>query len=351
MHIKYSLFPLLFLYSISHAADPVMLADSLFPYCYDFAVLDTGNIVFIDNDCILCTVSPWNPMEVSELEIQWGDQLDEWGDTGHLLSLSGNSDGSLICFAQFVRIPDELIIDSEYVVPVPLLVTVCGSDGSDARVIGLSVDVGGGPQFDFSRDSRFVFGHPFQMCLPSPVDYARYHEEGEHLEDFMMVDLLTGERSGNPSKISDGYYLNPYSDLAAAGCYPSDLIIDIVTREILLEDTCIDHPTIIGTWVLPDAGLAGSNGEQVLRYSSGRETVNPGTNLRVFCMIPDGRYVFSTDGGDTVMLGLINWDTFETPGAIELPELAGLYCTMKSLPGSNWVVYRNANSLYSFELP
>lgn len=352
MHIKHGLYLLLIIVSISRAADPVMLADSLNTYCYDFVVIDTGEIVFIDNEGCLSIVSPTNPMQIRKFEIQWGNELDEWGNTGNLINLSANSDGGMICFTQFVNIPDGLNIESEFYIPVPLLVAVCRSDGSDADIIGLSIDVGGGPHFDFTRDSRYVFGNPFLECLPSPEAYAEFmSDDGERLPDYLMVDLETGERSGNPSVLGDGYYLNPYSDLAAAGWYPPNTIVDIATQEVLLEDTCINHPTVIGTWVLPDAGLAGSDDGQVLRYSSGTETVNPGLALKVYCMIPDGRYLFSIDGRDTVMLGLINWDTFETSGSLKIPELAGLYCTIKPLSDSNGVVFRNANSLYYFELP
>ncbi|MCK4807886.1 MAG: hypothetical protein KAT09_09575 [Candidatus Aegiribacteria sp.] len=84
MHIKHCFYLLLIIFSISHAADPVMLADSLNIYCYDFVVMDTGEIVFIDNEGCLSKVSPTNPMQIRKLEIQWGDELDEWGNTRNL---------------------------------------------------------------------------------------------------------------------------------------------------------------------------------------------------------------------------------------------------------------------------
>ena len=79
--------------------------------------------------------------------------------------------------------------------------------------------------------------------------------------------------------------------------------------------------------------------------------VNSSLALRVYCMIPDGRYIFSTDGGNMVMQGLINWDIFETPDAIEISELVGVNCTIKPLLESKGVVFRSANSLYYYELP
>ena len=355
MNIKYLFLTLLMICFSSQADEPVMLVDSLNLYCCDFEVLDTGEIVFAGNEGGICIVSPDTPMEVSKLEIQWAGQLDEWRSTGDVTSLSTNHSGSMICFSQFIRLPENMNIESDFYIPVPLLVGVCGSDGSDARLMGLSIEVGGGPIFDFTSDSRYVFGNPFLECLPTPEAYAGYiTDEAERLEDFLMVNIETGERSGNPSIIGDGYYLNPYSDLAAAGWYPPNVIIDIETQEVLLEDTCIDNPTIIYKWVLPYAGLARVDGGQILRYSSGREVENAGDALTVYCRLTDGRYVFSTDDGNTVMTGSIDWENFEAPDAVEIPELAGIlgsYCTMKPVPGSSGAVFRSEDALYYIELP
>ncbi|MBN2586698.1 MAG: hypothetical protein JXA64_01280 [Candidatus Fermentibacteraceae bacterium] len=352
--MKYIL--LLSMVSVVFSGSATVLTDDVDSYCCGLAVTDWGAIIHVNGEGELCILNPDYSGGPIRMFLDWGTALDGWGSLSRVGSLAGSPDGRFLCFTQVVAVPDEYYSDDAQYIPYPEIVAVCRSDGTSLRVMGLSFDVGSGPHFAFTGDSRFVYGGPWLECLPTPADFIEYFSgDGTgRLEPWLMMDVDTGERSGDPSVIGDGFIENPYSDLVAAGWYPPNTIVDIRTQEVLLEDTSSSSPAIVEQWVLPDAGLARTDdGRQVLRYADGRETVNPGPRVDVYCGLADGRYIFTEDGGESVMLGGIDWSDFSSTWSVPLHSLDGLYpgSIMKEIPDGTGVVFVDGGSLKLAQLP
>jgi len=332
-----------------------VLTEDADTYCCDIAVTDWGAVIYVNEEGLLSILNPDYTGDPITMTIDWGRELGEWGETGRVFDLSASPDGRNICFAQMVAVPAEYVEEDSYV-PYPLIVATCRSDGMAPRLLGLSFEVGSGPHFCFTQDSRYVYGGPWLECDPDPASFVGYFSGDDScgLTPWLMVDAATGTRSGDPSVIGDGFLENPCSDLVAAGWYPPNTIVDILTQQVLLEDTSIHSPAIIDTWVLPDAGLArDADGNQLLRFADGTSIVNPGSPVDVYCRLSDGRFLFTDDGGGTVMLGSIALPDFSSPDAVRVPWLDGLYSgtAVHELPGDAGVVYLDGGDLVLAELP
>ncbi len=329
--------------------DPV-LVDSLSPYAPDFVLLEDGRIYYIDTDERIRIADTGDPEVSWSYASEYSPVMDGWGYVGTVRGLMLSPDGSTLCWLEQVTVPDELQPEEGYV-PGPICIVAATPDGADGRILGLSFDVGGGPGFSFTRDSRYVFGSPLLDCPPNPEDYVAYfadEAEYEGMEGF-MIDVVTGERSGGRGDLlGDGFNPNPWSDLVASGWYPPNMIADVTTGEVLLEDTTVNTPAIISTWVLPDAGLARSTDGQVLRYADGREVPVPGGEISFYGAVGEGDYLFSMDGGETLLLGGINWSV---PGPAEHDTLTGIpgplhgWSRAKGLPGGGGFVLRSGSRL------
>ncbi|MCK4807457.1 MAG: hypothetical protein KAT09_07410, partial [Candidatus Aegiribacteria sp.] len=238
----------------------------------------------------------------------WNPEEYGWTNPGIIYDFTLSPDGEYICFCQQISVPDNLQTGEQYI-PGPVLVAVCRADGTCARPLVLSFEVGSGPHFSFTQDSRHIFGSPLMDCSPTPEDFASFvtrDSDDDFIEGF-IIDIQDGTRSGGDrNSLGDGFYKNPWSNLIATGSYQTDMIVDVVTGEVFLHDTTYSGQEIIYTWVLPDAGLAEENYEQILRYSDGTEVINPGEAISVFGRLEDGRYIFSRGGtSHTVLLGHI----------------------------------------------
>lgn len=340
-----------------YSNEPVLLTDRISSYCDGFVLLETGTVVFVDSHGRLCSVDIHAPMEVDKIECEWGLEELGWVSPGWIGRLDGSSDGSLILFTQQVSVPDSLQNPERRVLD-PVCLVVASPDGSGGRALALSIEVGGGPQFDFTEDSRFVFGLPILSCLPIPDDYLTYWRNpgGDSLLTGFMIDVETCERSGgNGAFLGDGFYKNPMSDLAAVGGFVPFSVADIITGEILLEDTCDFQNAIIETWVLPDAGLAWRGDTQVLRFADGREIINPGEELVVYETLGDGRSIYSFDYPPSeVLLGTMDWNSF-TPE--DTSVLAGLedylhpYGIVAQTSDGEGIVFESNGYLYYAAIP
>ncbi|MBN1434140.1 hypothetical protein JW921_05225 [Candidatus Fermentibacterales bacterium] len=334
---------------------PIMLADSLNPYYEAFVVLGTGSVLYVGDDGVLRVVEIDRPMQPLVFRTDWDPADWGWQPCAGIGLLETSPDGRHIVFTEQVAVPDSLLGQYDYV-PGPVLVVVAGADGSGSCLVALSFDVGGGPGFDFLSDSRHIYGGPLLGCDPTPVaflemwsgsDQSRYYPEG------YLIDISDGSRSGGREDfMGDGFYSNPWSDLVAAGCYPPNLIANAATAEVMVEDTSARSPAIIETWVLPDAGLARTNGSQVLRFADGRVLVNPGNPILVYGRLSDGTHVFSPDEGTTVLRGMIDWSDFSFETADTLAGLGGVLEQWRSLlevPGAGFV-FRRGSSLYFYAM-
>ena len=339
-----------------NAERPLLLADSLSPYFTGFVLLESGLVLFIDHDGDLCRVDIGDPMSVEPLDMDWSPEEAGWARPGQISFIKGSQDGSLICFGQQVSVPDDLQ-NAEMYTPGPITVLVASTDGSDCRMLALVFEVGGGPNFDFTMDSEYIYGQPILGCLPNPADYMAYWsgDDGPEIEGF-IIDVLSGERSGgNGAVLGDGYYANPWSDLTAAGAYPPNVIVDITTQEVLLESAAGDNADIISTWVLPDAGLAWKDDSQILRYADGREVHNPAEDILIYGRLSDGSYLFSIDSYQApVLCGKINWETFDVADADTIDGLDGYlgpWASIRETPDGNGLLFESSNSLYLINIP
>jgi hypothetical protein len=283
-----------------------------------------------------------------------------WSHPSNTFLQARDLSGSLICFTQQVRFPESQQTH-EIPIPGPIIVVVSESDGSNARLVALSFDIGGGPCFDFTSDAMYVLGGPLLGCLPTPESFAAYvtREDDSQLLLGYLVDVETGERSGDARCVmSDGHYANPWSDLVATGAYPPNMIADAVTQEVLVEVSEPGSSGVVDCWVLPDAGLASNEGTQVLRYSDGTEVINPGSEIHVYAVLSDGSCVFSRDDVEgaraPALLGNIDWHTFESADAETLLGLEEYYlrhCDVLDDETGRWLVFVDGSTLFSYELP
>ena len=343
---------LILLTGIGNPAEPVQLPGEL-GYDGSFAVASDGMVFFVDEEGCLMRWSLEDPASVQELEVAWGDLLDEWDGLGIAWNVSGSPDGSMICFSRFARVPDECWPDSVQSRPSPLLVVVCGTDGSDPRILGLSWDIGY-PEFEFTRDNARVFSESWYVCPPTPQGWVglvtRNPVSSGVSWSGMYASVEDGSRSGDRS-YGDRIHIfdDPLRNDAPADSDTPLLYVDSESWTVQSEEEGYSEnaPVYMGM-VAPDAYLAKAvDGSQFVRFADGREYSNPGDPLIVYCRLPDGRHVFSRDDGETVFLGTIDWRTFQSSDAEEIPGLAGAdrWCGMTPLLDGSGVVYRSGRGL------
>ena len=342
-----------------HYSEPVELVDSLQTYygSTSFLTLDHGSVIFVNSEEQICIMDVTSEAEPEVFECHWVPGTPEWRGNTNTLLQDISQDGATICFTQQVSFPDSMqVYDSR--IPGPVIVAVCNTDGSDARIVALSFDIGGSPDFHFTNDSKYLFGGVILRCQPNASDYAEYvtRDDDTGLISGHLIDVGTGDLVGDCQVVAnDGYYANPWSDLAATGAYPTTKIVDVIDQEIIFEDSSLGQNGIISRWVLPDAGLAYRDGEQILLHADGSVVRNEGPDIRVYEVLFNGRYIFSyDDGGDNIKLGNIDWNTFQSPDAIILGGLEEYdidYCkAIESIRG-NWLIFVDGNAMYSYELP
>ena len=357
--LKYLVFiQIVLLVSTLHASEPVLLAESLSDHNRTFEVLQNGTVLFIDADGQLTLVSIDVPMKTRSFLNDWNPEEYGWANPGMIICYDLSPDEEHICFSQRVSVPDNLQTGEQYI-PEPVLVAVCRTDGTGSKLLVLSFEGSEGPHFRFTQDSRHIFGSILLECPATPEGFASYvtRDNDDDLIEGYIVDIHDDTRSGgNRDFLGDGFYKNPWSNLIAAGSYPTDMIADVVTREVFLQDTTNSGQQIIYAWVLPDAGLAENDNQQILRYSDGTEVINPGEPISVFGRLEDGRYIFSR-GGDshTVLLGHIDWTDFSCTDAETLSGLEDFidrWTRVAASPdGKSLVFASDSRELYRYDLP
>lgn len=342
---------LLCLAQIGHG-NPTVLPARTSRYCRTLVPTDRGTVIYVSREGEPMELDP-RTGESSPLGVDWEAASDGWTDPGEVILLEGSPDGRLLCLGIPVSIPDSLGQDHG-LVPGPMVLLVCGSDGTGARPLALSMLVGGGPDFTFASDSRFICGHPIIGCPPRPADYvSHWTAEGPGSADAHLIDVNDGSLHGGcRGLLSDGFIPSPWSDLAAAGAYPPDLVVDFLECEVLCRDTT--GGGILHTWVLPDAGLGREDGRQVLRRADGTVRVNSGPAMRMHTRLEDGRYLWSREGADTVWLGRVSWPEFAEAGPqTPLPGISpdSLGGQVLEVPGAGAVVYTRGESVRLYRLP
>jgi hypothetical protein len=303
----------------SAGAEPVLLTEEV----ANFAVLNDTEVIYCDMDANFFIVDIDAPDEARPWDPHWDPTAMGWGGATTLVYLCASPDGEWVCFAQFLEIPEDATGDAEFV-PWPLAVVISPVHGEAAWFAALAMEVGGGPDFDFTMDSMNLYGQPFVPSETSLEDYLAWFRgdiRRERIEEFTRINLLSGERTGGDIFLGDGYLACPYSDLIAADDMMIGMIVDMSTEEFLFQEDTGEFEFLIDKWVLEDAILVHFDGIQNLLYSNGNMVENPGeADIDVYCWMPGGEYLFSTDDGESIQYGNINWDTFTSADAVTISD-------------------------------
>ncbi len=348
------LFLFVFLVSLSFA-QPVMLTDSLSTEFSEFAVVEGGVVVFINSNGIISSVSIDNPFNVLPFSPGWSPTDDGWESSEDIEFLKSSPDGTLLCLAFSVSVPDTLLL-TEVVLPHPILILVCNSDGSDAQIVGLMADSPNGLSLDFTQDSRLLYGSGFLPCLPTPDAYFAMHlgDESSLLRPFDIVDIEEGARFSSNGILQESFIANPWSDLVTAGYSPLQSIADMSNLSILYEDSNAVSP-VVELWIEPDAGLTRVNQAQTIRFADGTVYNSQEEPFLILGRISENNYIFSRNEGESIRIGSVNWSSFEELDTSELTELSG-YITINSKikplsanARNSSIVFSTGRGLYYYE--
>ena len=341
----------------SAAAEPVLIAENLSSYYPGYVVLPNDTVIYRDADGHFYSIDPTDPSSDTIVKTDWNPAEHGWEFCAQEGLLRASPDGSMLLFTINLRVPDSLQTSENYV-PGPAGVFVTRPDGTGTRLVALSMEVGSGPDFQFTRSGDRFYGSPLLQCAPTPLGMVEYWLRDEETNDFRgyMVDPTDGSRSGGSAGfLGDGFLPNPWSDLAACGAWPPNTIADASTGETLLELPCSEDAPwgIIEQWVLPNAGLSRDSGGQLLRYADGRMVRNPGAELTMCGRLADGRYLVSYGYREPLLLAWVDWETFETTVTDSYPDIGALMDPMNGaveLPSGGAIVFRSEEGLYFAEL-
>jgi hypothetical protein len=337
------------------SAQPVLLTDSLSTDVSEFVAVSGGRVVYINTHGKLSSVNKDDPLNTEDFIPDWTPASDGWAGDGQYLMLRAGADGNIIMAAVQVSLPDSLL-DTGIAMPDPVVIMVCNSSGGDARAVGVTYRSNEELCFDFTQDSRLLYGAGFLNCQPDPVSYyAKYlGDQSSLIRPFDMVDLVEGSRFSTHGVVGSHFLCNPWSDLIAAGDdgEPLTRIANMVNFSVLYEDSTLSE-SVIDMWTGSESGLAGTDTGQVCRFSDGSVLENPGTTVTVFCSLSNGKCVYSVNGEDPVYWGRINWQTFEVEESTELVELAGYFSpghTIQPVGRYPAVIFNAGRGLYYYEL-
>jgi hypothetical protein len=265
-------------------------------------------------------VSIWRP--------DWDMGADGWEPgEGPTTFLSASPDGQWLCYDLWAELPEDVEINFEHMRSAEL-VMLSRPDGSEARPIAVTIQVGGGPQFDFTSDSAWLVGQPFLACRPTPESYARYLNNDwsdPQVPEFNYYDLGTDEYGWiDDVATGDGYWKCPYSDnfRIENNWYAQHQFSNFKTGGILgswASPEEADAP--VSGWVLQDAVLLNGETFAGLLYVDGTTVPAPGHGWEAYCWLPDGSCLFSDDGGATVKYGKVDWTTFSVDWSVDRPDL------------------------------
>lgn len=314
-----------------------LVATGVSGHSWELVPLSGERMLFADIDGGLWTVRAENDYEVVPWEPMWNWQESGWTEIVSLSYLTGSSDGELVCCGFTVRSP----VDS---IPCPEAIVVFDSDGGNGRAVALSFNIGCGPLFEFTKDSKNIYGVPILNCEPDAESFVEMYSGDQDYEPADMINLLTGERTYH-GYLSDGFFASPFSDIVCCG-YPPCVFYDMNSSEALFEIND-GYSFLIDTWVLPDAGVVSTDSGQVLRYVDGTEVLNPGEPVEFFLCLPDGDYLCGYE--DKVFLCGMDWESFSIDDPVTQPDLAGRRCFNISVQGDH-VFFLSADSLFAAPL-
>ena len=332
------------------SAQPVMLTDSLSTSFGEFILTAPGTVVFVNSNGTLSSVNVDDPFNTIPIQIGWLPDDDGWDGPGEIKFMKSSSNGELICIGIQVAVPDS-VLQVGLSMPDPVVMIVCNSLGEDAQVIGVTEDFGEEFSFDFTMDSRLLYGAGLLPCNSDPESYFAYHlgDESSSISPYDVVDLEEGVRFSTSGIIRDRFISNRWSDLIAAGAEPLGVIADMTTFSIVHEDSAASSATI-EQWIEPDAGLAQMGERQIIRFSDGTVYENQEEPFIILCRLSEGHYLFTRNGGETISTGIIDWSIFAEEESTEMTELAG-YISLNSRIRAfdTGIIFSAGRGLYYYE--
>lgn len=311
----------------------------------DLAVPLTADTLLVtgENGQLLTLALPGGAL--SHWECSWNAATAGWADPGPVRLLSASNDGHYVCFLQQVALPEEYELQYEGM-RYTMVAVLARADGTEARCVALSIEVGGGPEFAFSTDGSRLYGTPMLQCDPTPQAYASFINNDTFApqeDSFNYIETATGKRGFLPGlDIDDGFWKCPYSDSYRVenNWYAHHNFANLATGEKLGSYSVPDEQssTVYG-WVLPGALFISYGTTYGLVYTDGSFRQAPRNGLNVHCWLPDGSYLVSQDNGRRVRHARIDWDSWHIGPVHTLPGISFKgWETITSLPDSSGVI-------------
>lgn len=250
---------------------------------------------------------------------------DGWEGEGFLDILEVSPDGEWVCWVRCVSMPWDFMPDWEG----PrggAVVYVSRSDGSGTRGVVPDLVVGGGPDFAFTSDSRYLVGTYYMPCSPVPEALVACWdgEPGSGWEPFTHYEMATGSRLlVEGVDTSDGFWKSPFGESYRIenNWYAVHEFGSFDTGGVTGRWETGGGDCRLWGWVSAEAMLYSLEGESGLVRVDGTSTRAPEPGWELYCALPDGRSVYSRDSGGTVMIGRVDWESFREGVAVRLPGL------------------------------
>jgi hypothetical protein len=291
--------------------------------------LDRESVLLIDGEGAGFTLnlgtgftSPWSP--------SWSPADDGWEDDGYIFATELSPDGNHLLLLKGVYVPDRFGFPEGYDGMRSVILVILGRpDGSEATPVAISVAAGGGPDFAFTSDSRFIVGGPMFDCEPTPGAFSALirNDSGSFtMEPANRITVSTGERSFiDDLDIADGFWKCPYSDWARLenNWYAEHTFSNISTGGVAGFFRVPGGEARVHGWVMEDALLITTRKGQGLLYVDGSFVPCPSGTWDVLSWLPDGRFIYDRNESGNFVLGEMDWETFTAgPGgvAVRIPE-------------------------------
>lgn len=315
--------PLLVVLGVLHL-ETVMVAEDV----VSVVPLDGTSVLLIDGGGQSRVLNPFTGAS-TPWSLSWSPGDDGWVDDGYIFATELSPDGNNLLILQGVYVPEQFGFPDGYDgMRSAVLVILCRPDGSDAHPVAVSVAAGGGPDYAFTDDSRYIVGGPMFSCEPTPAAYSSLllDDSGSFtVEPVNRISVSTGERSLIPDlDISDGFWKCPYSDWARLenNWYAEHTFSNIATGGVAGFFRVPGGEARVHGWVLDNALLISTGKLQGLLYADGSFVPGPSGSWDIVSWLPDGRFIYETSGRG-LMLGEIDWTAFRAgPGAVPviIPE-------------------------------
>lgn len=301
--------------------EPLLVAEdvvSVVPLDGETALLIDGDGAGYTLNPLTGFTNPWSP--------SWSPGNDGWVDDGYIFATALSPDGNHVLILKGVYVPDRFGFPEGYDgMRSAVLVMLCRPDGSEARPVAVSVAAGGGPDYAFTSDSRYVVGGPMFNCEPTPGAYsalARNDWGTSATGPVNRIEVSTGERSFIPDlDISDGFWKCPYSDWARLenNWYAEHTFSNLSTGGVAGFFRVPGGEARVHGWVLADALLITTIEGQGLLFVDGSFVPSPSDGWDILSWLPDGRFIYERDGSGNLVLGEVGWEAFSTsPGGLDV---------------------------------